>query len=142
MSQRHPPYYSEAHRRQAYYYPPPQTRLCTHTSGYVNLLIIVLLADHRMNLNNLLPRIGGHLTYQEWQVGPLDQTTWHAIAYSECLRIVQLLDVPLLSIVILVNNVEYGRGFGTTLGAAREEAARRTLRAIYHDRAIEIIYNR
>jgi hypothetical protein len=94
-----------------------------------------------MHLNNLLAHIGGHLTWQAWQVGPRDQATWHAIAYSECLRIVQLLDVPLLSIVI-VNDVEYGRGFGTTRGAAREEAARRSLRAIYHDRAIEIIYNR
>jgi hypothetical protein len=107
-------------------------------SGHVNLLIVVLDTDHRMDLHNLCVHTGRRLTWQHSQDGPLDQTTWYAIAYSECLQAVLLLDVTLLSIVILVNGVEFGRGSGTTLGAAREEAARRALRAIYIDQLQEM----
>jgi dsRNA-specific ribonuclease len=36
---------------------------------------------------------------------------------------------------MLVDDVEYGRGSGTTKSAAREEASRRALRALYIDDA-------
>lgn len=36
--------------------------------------------------------------------------------------------------LILVDKKEYGRGTGTTLAAAKEEASRQVLRTIYGDR--------
>ncbi|KAH9858520.1 hypothetical protein C2E23DRAFT_864436 [Lenzites betulinus] len=74
-------------------------------------------ADHwRMRLNNYLQANGGvhMLTWDICQSGPLHQPMWTAIAY--------------------IRGVEYGRAFGTSQNAVREEASRQTLAALQGDR--------
>ncbi|KAI1791275.1 hypothetical protein LXA43DRAFT_434077 [Ganoderma leucocontextum] len=70
----------------------------------------------RMQLNNYLQANGGVrlLTWDVYQTGPLHQPSWTAIAY--------------------IRGVEYGRAYGSSQAAVKEEAARQTLDALYNDR--------
>ncbi|KAI0674793.1 hypothetical protein C8Q78DRAFT_1008912 [Trametes maxima] len=73
--------------------------------------------DHwRMELNNYLQANGGRgmLTWDVSQSGPLHQPMWTAIAY--------------------IRGVEYGRAYGSSQNAVKEEAARQTLYALHSDR--------
>lgn len=67
----------------------------------------------RLHLNNLLQAsLGTHaLRWEAYQDGPQNVAPWVAIAY--------------------IQNVEWSRGSAHTLGAAKEEAARRAYRILY-----------
>ncbi|KZT18165.1 hypothetical protein NEOLEDRAFT_1184528 [Neolentinus lepideus HHB14362 ss-1] len=74
-------------------------------------------ADHwRMQLNNYLQASQQNdiLTWEQACSGPAHARVWTAIAY--------------------IRDIEYGRATASTAAAAKEEAARQTLAALYAER--------
>ncbi|KAH9940548.1 uncharacterized protein BXZ73DRAFT_98980 [Epithele typhae] len=71
---------------------------------------------YRMQLNNYLQANGGarHLTWEVYQTGPLHQPMWTAVSF--------------------IRGIEYGRAYGGSQNAVKEEAARQTLAALVADR--------
>ncbi|KAH9830746.1 uncharacterized protein C8Q71DRAFT_320666 [Rhodofomes roseus] len=97
----------------------PTVRFNFRTTSLTPGLYTMSESDHwRMRLNNYLQSNGGtrSLTWEVYQSGPLHQPVWTAIAY--------------------VKGVEYGRSTGSSQNGVKEEAARQTVSALYHDRGM------
>lgn len=89
-----------------------------------------------MQLNNYLQANGGArlLTWEVYQSGPLHQPSWTAIAYSPSFNVIFKHCFSTNTCLFIVRGVEYGRAFGSSQASVKEEAARQTLSALYHDR--------
>lgn len=92
-----------------------------------------------MQLNNYVQGLRDPGTVLSWtttQTGPKHAPTWEARALSGC-AINQPRVMFFLSFFVMftVSGNEYGRGTGSSQGAAREVAAEQTLKALWAERS-------
>lgn len=76
-------------------------------------------SHYRTELNHVAAARGLAAEYHETSSGPLFNVQWTSIVYGN----VSHRQTLRVNLIVVVNRIEYGRGYGRTKGGARENAA-------------------